>query len=44
MAPQGALPGEFEVPATGGVVLGAPEIAESPFEDVPARGAARDRR
>jgi flavin reductase (DIM6/NTAB) family NADH-FMN oxidoreductase RutF len=34
MAPQDALPGEFEVPATGSVVLGAPEIAESPFEDV----------
>jgi flavin reductase (DIM6/NTAB) family NADH-FMN oxidoreductase RutF len=35
MAPQDALPGEFEVPATGGVVVGAPEIAESPFDDVP---------
>lgn len=36
MAPQDALPGEFEVPATGHVILGAPEIAESPFDDVPA--------
>jgi flavin reductase (DIM6/NTAB) family NADH-FMN oxidoreductase RutF len=35
MAPQDGLPGEFEVPAAGGVVLGSPEIAESPFEDVP---------
>ena len=35
MAPQDALPGEFEVPATGSVVLGSPEIAESPFDDVP---------
>jgi flavin reductase (DIM6/NTAB) family NADH-FMN oxidoreductase RutF len=35
MAPQDGLPGEFEVPATGGVVLGSPEIAESPFDDVP---------
>ena len=29
------LPGEFELPASGGVVTGAPEIAESPFADVP---------
>lgn len=35
MAPQDALPGEFEVPTTGRVILGAPEIAESPFDDVP---------
>ena len=35
MAPQDGVPGEFEVPATGGVVLGSPEIAESPFDDVP---------
>ena len=35
MAPKEHLPGEFEVPATGRVVLGAPEIAESPFDDVP---------
>ena len=35
IGPQDALPGEFAVPARGGVVLGAPEIAESPFEDVP---------
>jgi flavin reductase (DIM6/NTAB) family NADH-FMN oxidoreductase RutF len=36
MSPQVAVPGEFEVPATGGVVLGAPEIAESPFDGVPS--------
>jgi flavin reductase (DIM6/NTAB) family NADH-FMN oxidoreductase RutF len=35
MAPHDALPGEFQVPVTGRVILGAPEIAESPFEDVP---------
>ncbi len=35
MVPHDHLPGEFEVPATGRVVLGAPEIAESPFDDVP---------
>ncbi len=35
MAPHDQLPGEFEVPATGRVILGAPEIAESPFDDVP---------
>ena len=35
IGPQDALPGEFAVPARGHVVLGAPEIAESPFEDVP---------
>ena len=34
MVPQDGLPGEFEFPARGSVVLGAPEIAESPFEDV----------
>jgi flavin reductase (DIM6/NTAB) family NADH-FMN oxidoreductase RutF len=35
MASHDALPGEFQVPVTGRVILGAPEIAESPFEDVP---------
>jgi flavin reductase (DIM6/NTAB) family NADH-FMN oxidoreductase RutF len=35
MAPHDALPGEFQVPVTGRVILGAPEIAESPFEDLP---------
>jgi flavin reductase (DIM6/NTAB) family NADH-FMN oxidoreductase RutF len=35
MVPQDSLPGEFEVPAAGGVLIGAPEITESPFEDVP---------
>lgn len=35
MPPSDALPGEFEVPATGGALIGAPEITESPFDDVP---------
>jgi flavin reductase (DIM6/NTAB) family NADH-FMN oxidoreductase RutF len=32
---EGAPPREFELPVSGGVVTGAPEIAESPFEEVP---------
>jgi flavin reductase (DIM6/NTAB) family NADH-FMN oxidoreductase RutF len=32
-----SLPEEFDVPVSGGVVIGAPEITESPFEDVPAQ-------
>ena len=35
MGPDDALPGEFELPVSGGMVTGAPEIAESPFDDVP---------
>lgn len=35
MAPEKGLPGEFDLPVSGGVVTGAPEIAESPFDDVP---------
>ena len=30
-----APPEEFELPVSGGVVAGAPEIAESPFQEVP---------
>jgi flavin reductase (DIM6/NTAB) family NADH-FMN oxidoreductase RutF len=35
VGPDDALPGEFELPVSGGLVTGAPEIAESPFDDVP---------
>ena len=35
MGPETTVPGEFELPVSGGVVTGAPEIAESPFADVP---------
>jgi flavin reductase (DIM6/NTAB) family NADH-FMN oxidoreductase RutF len=35
VTPHGGVPGEFEVPTTGRVVLGAPEIADSPFDDMP---------
>ena len=35
MSPEDVLPGEFGASGFRGVVTGAPEIAESPFADVP---------
>ena len=37
--PQDELPAEFHLLVSGGVVTGAPEIAESPFEDIPEEKA-----
>ncbi len=37
--PEDELPEEFHLPVSGGVVTGAPEIAESPFEDIPEEKA-----